>query len=710
MRLRDLVVTAVATLIAVAWLTMPMVERLNGLSLDMLFWLRDAAFGVRHDLQSSPVAVIALDEETFRQPAFRDLPSAMWTPQLAKVLNAAVAADARVVAFDVIMPISLEKHVPGFDREFLVALNIAATQGKVILSKVQHRQKPISPFPAYSYAVGHQENIRAANLSEDSDGAIRRVPLLFRSEDLQAGDRIDPSLALEIAARYLGVRPGLAEDGTIKLGDDVVPGSEAQGMLVNFDGGQQIPTYSLADLYACAQEGKGDFFREHFSGKAVLIGAALDVEDRRLTSKRLIPAPDGSGLGERCSLPIPDGFYDPSHVRDTSPGVLIHAQAVNDLIRREVLREPPMIWRLALQFVLVFSAGWLTMRRAPFRAGLLLFGGAIVWAAVCMLFFQNNIVLPLFGPMFGSGLAFAWLLGYRFVVTDRLGRQIRQAFGYYLPAAIIDRMVADGQSPKVGGEVRLVTVMFSDIKGFTEIAEGLSPTDLVKLLNAYLEAMTEIVETHGGIVDKYVGDGIVAMFGAPAEDPEQALHAVQAALACRRREFRSQFIREIIGERELYTRIGINTGEVIVGNIGSRQRLNYTVMGDAVNLAARLESANKLYGTSVLVSEATMAACGPAVAFREIDHVRVIGRQAPVRIFEPLAMQAEINAEHQDLESRFAFALCEFRRRDFEGAAATFRELASAIPAAGTFARRSAGFVAVPPPADWTGIHDLEQK
>jgi adenylate cyclase len=710
MRLRDLLVTALATLIAVAWLTVPLVERLNGFSLDMLFWTRDAMFGVRHDLPSSPVAVIALDEETFRQPAFRDLPSAMWTPQLAKVLNATIAARARVVAFDVIMPISLEKHVPGFDREFLVALNLAASEGRVILSKVQHRQKPISPFPAYSYAVGHQENIRAANLIEDSDGVIRRAPLFFRSEDLQAGGRLDPSLALEIAGRMTGARPELSPDGAVKLGDYAVPGSEAAGMYVNFDSGQQIPTYSLADLYACAQAGDGDYFRQHFADKAVLIGAALDVEDRRLTSKRLIPAPDGGGLAERCRLPIPAGFYDPSHFRDTIPGVLIHAQAVNDLVRREVLREPGLGWRLALDFLLIFGAGWITMRSPPIRAGLYVAGGAFAWALVCTFVFQHDVILPLFAPMFGSGLSFAWLLGYRFVVSDRRSRHLRQAFGYYMPASIIDRMVAAGQDPKLGGEARRMTVLFSDIKGFTEIAEGLSPSDLVRLLNAYLEEMTSIVDAHGGYVDKYVGDGIVAMFGAPIEESDHALQAVKAALECQRRLFRSRYILEILGDRELQTRIGINTGEMIVGNIGSQRRLNYTVMGDAVNLAARLEGANKLYGTSILVSEATMKACGPSVAFREIDHVRVIGRQAPVRIFEPLARREELTAEHQEIESRYALALREFRNREFGTAAAAFQALASAVPAASAFARRAMDLAVSPPPADWEGIHDLERK
>jgi len=710
MWLRDLVVTAFATLIAVGWLTVPMVERLNGLSLDMLFWMRDAVFGVRHDIDSSPAVIIALDEETFRQPAFRDLPSAMWTPQLATVLDATIAGDARIVAFDVIMPISLEKHVPGFDRGFLVALNRAAAQSKVILSKVQHRQKPISPFPAYSYAVGHQQNIRAANLSEDSDGVIRRAPLVFRSDDLQAGGRIDPSLALEIAARTLDIRPSVSADGTIRLGDYAVPGSEAAGMYVNFDGGQQIPIYSLADLYACALADNAEYFRRHFSGKAVLIGAALDVEDRRLTSKRLIPAPDGGGLAERCMVPVPDGFYDPAHFRDTIPGVFIHAQAVNDLLRREVLTELDSIPRLLLQFLLIFGAGWLTLRQAPFRAGLLLFAGALAWAFVCTLFFQYGITLPLFGPMFGSGLAFAWLLGYRFVITDRRSRHIRQTFGYYMPASIIDRMVTEGIHPTLGGELRKLTVLFTDIKGFTEIAEGLSPTDLVKLLNAYLEEVTEIVEAHGGYVDKYMGDGIVAMFGAPIEDPDHALQAVKTALACQRRLFRSRSIVEIVGERNLRTRIGINTGEMLVGHIGSKQRMNYTVMGDAVNLAARLESVNKLYGTSILVSEATMAACGPSVVFRETDHVRVFGRHAPVRIFEPLEMREELTAEHETLENKFAAALREFRNRNFAAATAAFQGLSALVPAAATFARRSAELAAYPPPADWNGIHDLEQK
>jgi class 3 adenylate cyclase len=289
-------------------------------------------------------------------------------------------------------------------------------------------------------------------------------------------------------------------------------------------------------------------------------------------------------------------------------------------------------------------------------------------------------------------------------------RFIQSLFGRYLSDEVVAGLLASPEGPKLGGEQRKVTLLMSDLRGFTPLTEGLGPERVLHLLNSYLATMADVILAHQGTIDEFVGDAILAIFGAPLARPDDARRAVACAVRMQAAIQELNRRNQEEGLPVLEMGIAIHTGEVIVGNIGSQQRLNYTVMGDAVNLAARLESANKLYGTSILVSEATMAACGPAVAFREIDHVRVIGRQAPVRIFEPLALQTELSAEHQDLESRFAFALCEFRRRDFEGAAAAFRELASAVPAAGAFARRSAAFAAAPPPADWTGIYDLEQK
>jgi class 3 adenylate cyclase len=307
-------------------------------------------------------------------------------------------------------------------------------------------------------------------------------------------------------------------------------------------------------------------------------------------------------------------------------------------------------------------------------------------------------------------LAYIGLLAYRFAIADRTGRHLRQVFGYYLPATLIDRMAAAHHRPMLGGEVRELTVWFSDIQGFTELAEGLSPSDLVSLLNAYLAQLTDIIEEYGGFVDKYMGDGVVAVFGAPIEDPDHAHHAVQAARACQDRLVARETVSNILGGRHLKTRIGINTGQMLVGNIGSRRRMNYTVMGDAVNLAARLENANKLYGTSVLVSEATKRACGAAFVFREVDCVRVIGRHSPVRIFEPLTSAQALDAEHQSLTQRFAVALSDYRARRFEDAAAAFAALASTDYVSASFALRAAEFAASPPPADWDAITDLEQK
>ncbi len=340
MKPRDILVAGAVALASTLLFALPYFDRLEGLSIDALGALRQSVFGQLYARDSSPAAVIAIDEETYQTAPFRDIPKVMWTKQLAEVLNATLGGGAAVVGFDVIFPTSVEKYVRGFDRDFLIALRKGARAGKVVLGKVQHQTKPISPFAGYSFAVGHQKNIRLLNLFEDPDGIIRRVPMTFRSEDKEAGSRVEHSMALELASRKLKQKPVLGAANGITLGGYRIPGSGKNAMPLNFAGaGGAIPTYSFADLYACAARGRTDFFRKHFSGKVVLLGVALDVEDRKLTSMRLMTEPEGKYSPERCAIPSRADLFRGDVSRDSIPGVYIQATAVNNLLRRDALSE-----------------------------------------------------------------------------------------------------------------------------------------------------------------------------------------------------------------------------------------------------------------------------------------------------------------------------------------------------------------------------------
>src|SRR6185437_6191908 len=202
-------------------------------------------------------------------------------------------------------------------------------------------------------------------------------------------------------------------------------------------------------------------------------------------------------------------------------------------------------------------------------------------------------------------------------------RFLRRSFSLYLAPAVVDRMIAAERLPDLGGEQRPLTIFFSDLADFTTLSENLSPGDLVRIMNAYLSAMTDIVEAHGGFVDKYIGDAIVAVFGAPHQDADHALHATLTAIECCRRLVALNDDGKSFLGRRLAMRIGLNTGEALVGNIGSRRRFNYTVMGDTVNLASRLQDLNKRYGTTILVSETTAEAVGERIAFEHLGEVQV---------------------------------------------------------------------------------------
>ncbi|MBX3500839.1 MAG: adenylate/guanylate cyclase domain-containing protein [Alphaproteobacteria bacterium] len=707
-----LVVLGLALLAGAAVATPPF-DGLRGWSLDLLTGLRWAAFGNPHPPESSPVVVIALDEETYRTPPFEGTPSVTWTRELGRVLAATVDGGAAVVGFDIVFPVSIEQsqiplgdetlgaRVRGFDRDYLRALALAARAGKVVLGQVQHSDKPIRPSPGQRVAVGQQRNIRALNAYSDPDDVVRRMPLSFTIDGVRV-----PSMSVELASRALGQPPEWGSDGALTLSGYRVPSAVANTLTVNFAGGaDNIPTYSLADLRACAEKGDTEFFRRQFAGKVVLLGTLLDVEDRRITSKRFATGAE-LARAPRCVNPVPASG---AVARPTISGVYLHASAVSNLIRRDAVVEAGRPVVGAIAFVLAVLAAVAALSLSPARAALAWLAGAVLWTALATAVFRGGLALPLLQPLVASSAVLVLAIAWRFMVADKDKRLLRQSFALYLAPAVIDRMLASSRPPELGGETRIVTIFFSDVAGFSSFSERMPPHEVVALMNEYLSAMTDIIEAEGGFVDKYIGDAIVAVFGAPAEDAGHAASAVRAALRCQARLAELNATIDAFRAQPISQRIGLNSGEALVGNIGSRRRFNYTVMGDAVNLASRLEGANKYFGTSIIASQATVDLAGAGFAWRELDLIRVKGRAQPVRIHEALA-QGEPSEQQRAHTAAYAAGLAHWRAADFKAAADEFGRNVSADPASAAFHQRALSLVANPPGAGWEPVNTLDDK
>jgi class 3 adenylate cyclase len=399
-----------------------------------------------------------------------------------------------------------------------------------------------------------------------------------------------------------------------------------------------------------------------------------------------------------------------SFVRTSIDGVYVQATAVNNLVRGEGLAELAM-WAGGLIAVLFASISALAaLALGPVALVVSYLGLAFAWTAGATAAFRHALALPLVEPLFAGAIAIALAGSFRQVVSERDKRLLRKSFALYLAPAVIEKMVASKKPPALGGETRVITVFFSDLAGFSTLAETMMPGELVTLMNAYLSAMTEIIEQHGGFVDKYIGDAIVAVFGAPLDDADHAGNAVRAALRCRARLVELNAGAAELKGHALRHRIGLNTGEALVGNIGSGRRFNYTVVGDAVNIAARLEGANAFFGTTMLAAQATVALAGARFDWREIDAVRVKGRAQPVAIFEPLAEAGHASAEQSASAASYAQGLACWRRRDFAGAAAHFGESAATDPPSARFLSRAKTMTQSPPGHDWEPVNTLEGK
>ena len=695
----------VAAGLATAALTVSPFGFLNGLSIDSQFWLRKVISDPRNSPESSPTVVVAIDEETYRRAPFAETPKVLWTPQIADVIDAVVAGGARVVGLDVIFPTSIASQLPAYETPYLLTLRKHARAGRLVLARVQHSQTPVEPSAAQKIAVGQNRNIRGANVVTDPDGVIRAVPLAFRTRSARGETGWGPSLSAELALRGYPDLLQMTTNGTFLRDGRVVPTRADGAIWLNFDGDQStIPTYSLADLHACNLSGDTEFFLQNFAGRTVLIAAVLDVEDRKLTSLRYATAPDSAAFASRCAYPAMQNVYGETSGRSSLPGVYLHAAAINGLVRGEFLTTLPEWGNASLIFLLSLAAALVAAYRSLKVALVTGVGIVLAWIGLSAVAFAAGTILPLFAPPLAALLALGIATVFRVFFTEREGRMVRRMFGLYLTPTIVERMVGNGEMPSLGGETRELTIYFSDLTGFTALSEGKTPDELVALMNTYLTAMSDVIEDHGGFIDKYIGDAIVAVFGAPHSDDRHADHAVEAALACRERLLELNTVFQRDGRPELCQRIGLNTGQVLVGNIGSSRRFNYTVMGDAVNLAARLEGANKAYGTEILISGDVLARCENASGFREIDQVRVIGRDDPVDLFVPIAK----NIALATIET-YAAALHAYRAGEFLGAAALWQKISDVDPAAKAMAARAIE-LAASPPSEWDGVYDLKSK
>lgn len=397
----------------------------------------------------------------------------------------------------------------------------------------------------------------------------------------------------------------------------------------------------------------------------------------------------------------------PTPMSKIAPGVEIYATMLDNLLSGDFLREVP--------FVLVFLS---TVFLAVSSALLVVILSRKAWHSA--LAFTMLLPVPGIVGFAAYPLGFWWpitlqesavglsLMGAVLVNYATQGRQkafIKNAFKHYLSPLVIERILEDPSQLKLGGERRELTIFFSDLQGFSSISERLDPEELTSLLNDYLSDMTEIILEEGGTLDKYEGDAIIAFWNAPLAQPDHAQRACRTAVRCQMRldERRGEFMKRT--GALLRARIGMNTGEVVVGNMGSRKRFDYTVLGDAVNLASRLEGANKPFGTFIMVSEETWLKTSGKFIGREIGLLRVVGRKSPVRVFEVVGLPGEVKSPELQ---RFEIGLSLCYSRDWQRALEIFEEL-TGDPVAKVYAKRCRTLVD-DPEADWDGVWNLTEK
>ena len=536
---------------------------------------------------------------------------------------------------------------------------------------------PIAPLATAAVGLG------SVDFAFDLDGSPRYdyVAWEFDADYL-------PSLSIRAAATFLGVpwsEVGLALGEGVRLPDRLIPTDPAMRMLIDYRGPRRtFPTWSFLDLL------EGRVPADALRGRLVLVGASV------------------VGLSDSYSAPFGS---------TPLPGTERQANIVDTILQRDFIGELSGAGMLSVigAVLLLAAATGAAAALLPTRVAMLACGAPLVgWCAAAQFAFLRGLWLPVVQPLAALGAAVATVLLFRYWVVDRAGRRIQTAFRHYLAPALVNDLAAHPERLRLGGETRCMTLLFCDVRGFTAISERFkaNPQGLTQLINRFLTPMTDVIMARRGTIDKYMGDCIMAFWNAPLDDRDHADHACDSALAMMRAlDVLNQRLRQDAedgGGQALEIGIGLNTGDCVVGNMGSEQRFDYSVLGDAVNLASRLEGLSKTYGVDIVIGETTRAAA-PSWAALELDRVAVKGKQEAVRIYGLLGDQALASApDYAALAARHGAMLDAYRAQDWAGARAALAEARRLGPDLARFYdlydERIAFFTAHPPGPDWDGV------
>jgi adenylate cyclase len=649
----------------------------------------DLLFAARPVQVARSTVIVGIDQKSYQTLLPRHGPLSAWPRTLyAQALDALASAAPRVIAFAIFFDAPRPE-----DAHLAEAMRRA---GNVIVPVVAQGPRAFDPRPGvaqeFETFVRLAPTLRSgaldeglANITTNRDSVVRSLPLLLR-----VGGEELPSLPLTIVAHFArrpAVLDARAEAGLVHAAGRSIPVGEHDTMSINFLGPPSEPG------------GAGSFRIVSFDD--VLAGRF----DPALVRDRIVLlGPTIRGVDEHAT---------PTSGDTRMWGVEILGNAIETVLHQRFLvpvSRPVTVILIALMALLaaLVVAAW-----RPLPAGLTVAAGLALYGTTAAVLFDSGIVLDLIYPPAALLVSFAAALSSRLVVEQAEQRMVREAMGRYLSPVVSQWVLADPDRLKLGGETREMTVLFSDLRNFTTFAHALPPETLVALLNRYRAEMTDVVFRHDGVLAQYAGDAVEAFWNAPMAQPDHARRACETALemVAALERLRPEFARR--GWAHFDLGVGINTGQMVVGNMGSKDRLIYTAVGDPVNVAARLEGLSKEYGVHVVVGEATTAAAPRACAYRFLDLVAVKGRAEPLRCYEVLARADALEPAAQRRLERYHHAIDLYRSRRWEHALRLLDELDRERSGDGPvvlYRRRARELLAHPPPEDWDGVFVSESK